>query len=50
MTTKSESLHLTEGQVLTDLPLSWSQAALMNASGMVVATPGESGWRVATQP
>jgi 5-methylcytosine-specific restriction enzyme subunit McrC len=49
MTSRADLGRLTEGQTLTDVPLTNAEAAALNTSGMVTASPQASGWTVTAQ-
>lgn len=49
MASRADLGRLLEGQTLTDVALTNAEAAALNASGMVTATPQASGWTVAAQ-
>lgn len=49
MASRADLGRLSEGQTLTDVPLTNAEAAALNASGMITATPQVSGWTVAAQ-
>ncbi|MGW5365993.1 McrC family protein [Actinopolymorpha pittospori] len=49
MATRADLARLREGQVLSGLALTTGDAAALNASGMVTATPEAAGWRVTAQ-
>ncbi len=46
MAARADLGRLSEGQTLTEVPLTNAEAAALNASGMVTATPQASGWTV----
>lgn len=49
MVSRADLGRLSEGQTLADVPLTNGEAAALNSSGMVTATPQASGWTVAAQ-
>ena len=49
MASRADLGRLSEGQTLSDVPLTNAEAAALNASGMITATPQVSGWTVAAQ-
>ena len=44
---RADLQHLSEGQVLTGVPLTRDEAATLSATRLVTATPEATGWRVA---
>lgn len=49
MASRDDLSRLSEGQTVTDVPLSSAEAAALNASGMVTVIPQASGWAVTAQ-
>src|SRR4051794_34218705 len=49
MATRADLASLSEGQTLIGVDLSTAEAAVLNASGMVIATPEVAGWKVVAQ-